>query len=56
MSLSLYPLCCALFHPQAKSQQDKRMWILHLKRLILENHPAKIPAKVRHGASNVCPR
>lgn len=23
------------------------MWILHLKRLILENHPAKIPAKVR---------
>lgn len=33
--------------PQAKSQQDKRMWILHLKRLILENHPAKIPAKVR---------
>lgn len=33
-------------HSQAKSQQDKRMWILHLKRLILENHPAKIPAKV----------
>uniref|UniRef100_A0A8C5SH99 Pleckstrin homology and RhoGEF domain containing G1 n=1 Tax=Laticauda laticaudata TaxID=8630 RepID=A0A8C5SH99_LATLA len=30
---------------QAKSQQDKRLWILHLKRLILENHPAKIPAK-----------
>lgn len=23
------------------------MWILHLKRLILENHPAKIPAKVK---------
>ncbi|MEQ2171522.1 hypothetical protein GOODEAATRI_011564 [Goodea atripinnis] len=32
-------------HILAKSQQDKRMWILHLKRLILENHPAKIPAK-----------
>lgn len=37
----------SLSSPQAKSQQDKRMWILHLKRLILENHPAKIPAKVR---------
>lgn len=37
------------FHlpPQAKSQQDKRLWVLHLKRLILENHAAKIPAKVR---------
>lgn len=35
-----------MLSPQAKSQQDKRMWILHLKRLILENHPAKIPAKV----------
>lgn len=37
----------SLMHFQAKSQQDKRMWVLHLKRLILENHPAKIPAKVR---------
>lgn len=37
----------AQFFYQAKSQQDKRLWILHLKRLILENHPAKIPAKVR---------
>ncbi|XP_061560814.1 pleckstrin homology domain-containing family G member 1 isoform X1 [Phycodurus eques] len=34
---------------QAKSQQDKRMWILHLKRLILENHPAKIPAKAKQA-------
>lgn len=44
-----YYLLCDVFAPcpQAKSQQDKRMWILHLKRLILENHPAKIPAKVR---------
>uniref|UniRef100_A0A672YNX4 Pleckstrin homology and RhoGEF domain containing G1 n=1 Tax=Sphaeramia orbicularis TaxID=375764 RepID=A0A672YNX4_9TELE len=50
------PLSFSVFHyknpklqhtVQAKSQQDKRMWILHLKRLILENHPAKIPAKVR---------
>uniref|UniRef100_A0A672YNY3 Pleckstrin homology and RhoGEF domain containing G1 n=1 Tax=Sphaeramia orbicularis TaxID=375764 RepID=A0A672YNY3_9TELE len=48
------PLSFSVFHyknpklqhtVQAKSQQDKRMWILHLKRLILENHPAKIPAK-----------
>lgn len=37
----------AQFFYQAKSQQDKRLWILHLKRLILENHPAKIPAKVK---------
>uniref|UniRef100_A0A674A2R4 Pleckstrin homology and RhoGEF domain containing G1 n=1 Tax=Salmo trutta TaxID=8032 RepID=A0A674A2R4_SALTR len=56
------PLSFSVFHyknpklqhtVQAKSQQDKRMWILHLKRLILENHPAKIPAKVRHGAGNM---
>uniref|UniRef100_A0A8C4SKN0 Pleckstrin homology and RhoGEF domain containing G1 n=1 Tax=Erpetoichthys calabaricus TaxID=27687 RepID=A0A8C4SKN0_ERPCA len=49
------PLSFSVFHyknpklqhtVQAKSQQDKRLWILHLKRLILENHPAKIPAKV----------
>ncbi|NWH82528.1 PKHG1 protein, partial [Piaya cayana] len=50
------PLSFSVFHyknpkmqhtVQAKSQQDKRLWILHLKRLILENHPAKIPAKVK---------
>ncbi|KAL4661000.1 pleckstrin homology domain-containing family G member 1 [Arapaima gigas] len=49
------PLSFSVFHyknpkiqhtVQAKSQQDKRMWILQLKRLILENHPAKIPAKI----------
>lgn len=40
----------AKFFYQAKSQQDKRLWILHLKRLILENHPAKIPAKVKKKA------
>ncbi|NXH15566.1 PKHG1 protein, partial [Bucco capensis] len=34
---------------QAKSQQEKRLWILHLKRLILENHPAKIPAKAKQA-------
>ncbi|XP_049991667.1 pleckstrin homology domain-containing family G member 1 isoform X6 [Alexandromys fortis] len=34
---------------QAKSQQDKRLWVLHLKRLILENHAAKIPAKAKQA-------
>nr|XP_057912243.1 pleckstrin homology domain-containing family G member 1 isoform X1 [Doryrhamphus excisus] len=52
------PLSFSVFHyknpklqhtVQAKSQQDKRTWILHLKRLILENHPAKIPAKAKQA-------
>ncbi|XP_073528776.1 pleckstrin homology domain-containing family G member 1 isoform X2 [Phyllobates terribilis] len=52
------PLSFTVFHyknpklqhtVQAKSQQDKRLWILHLKRLILENHPAKIPAKAKQA-------
>ncbi|XP_041720821.2 pleckstrin homology domain-containing family G member 1 isoform X1 [Coregonus clupeaformis] len=52
------PLSFSVFHyknpklqhtVQAKSQQDKRMWILHLKKLILENHPAKIPAKAKQA-------
>ncbi|KAJ8797248.1 hypothetical protein J1605_017476 [Eschrichtius robustus] len=47
------PLSFSVFHYQnpklqhtVQSQQDKRLWVLHLKRLILENHAAKIPAKV----------
>ncbi|XP_050952242.1 pleckstrin homology domain-containing family G member 1 isoform X2 [Labeo rohita] len=52
------PLSFSVFHyknpklqhtVQAKSQQDKKMWVLHLKRLILENHPAKIPAKAKQA-------
>eukprot|EP00062_Callorhinchus_milii_P009697 gi/632953780/ref/XP_007892610.1/ PREDICTED: pleckstrin homology domain-containing family G member 1 isoform X2 [Callorhinchus milii] len=52
------PLSFSVFHyknpkvqhtVQAKSVQDKRLWILHLKRLILENHPAKIPAKAKQA-------
>ncbi|XP_036904979.1 pleckstrin homology domain-containing family G member 1 isoform X2 [Sturnira hondurensis] len=52
------PLSFSVFHyknpklqhtVQAKSQQDKRLWILHLKRLILENHAAKIPAKAKQA-------
>uniref|UniRef100_A0A672N6J8 Pleckstrin homology and RhoGEF domain containing G1 n=1 Tax=Sinocyclocheilus grahami TaxID=75366 RepID=A0A672N6J8_SINGR len=55
------PLSFSVFHyknpklqhtVQAKSQQDKRMWVLHLKRLILENHPAKIPAKTAVAKSD----
>ncbi|XP_051947856.1 pleckstrin homology domain-containing family G member 1 isoform X3 [Xyrauchen texanus] len=52
------PLSFSVFHyknpklqhtVQAKSQQDKRIWVLHLKRLILENHTAKIPAKAKQA-------
>ncbi|XP_048210242.1 pleckstrin homology domain-containing family G member 1 isoform X2 [Perognathus longimembris pacificus] len=52
------PLSFTVFHyknpklqhtVQAKSQQDKRLWVLHLKRLILENHAAKIPAKAKQA-------
>ncbi|KAK1171522.1 hypothetical protein AOXY_G6370 [Acipenser oxyrinchus oxyrinchus] len=52
------PLSFSVFHyknpklqhtVQARSQQDKRLWILYLKRLILENHPAKIPAKAKQA-------
>ncbi|XP_004598414.2 pleckstrin homology domain-containing family G member 1 [Ochotona princeps] len=52
------PLSFSVFHyknpklqhtVQAKSQQDKRLWVLHLKWLILENHSAKIPAKAKQA-------
>ncbi|XP_057184150.1 pleckstrin homology domain-containing family G member 1 [Triplophysa rosa] len=52
------PLSFSVFHyknpklqhtVQAKSHQDKKTWVLHLKRLILENHPAKIPAKAKQA-------
>ncbi|XP_069765777.1 pleckstrin homology domain-containing family G member 3-like isoform X2 [Narcine bancroftii] len=32
---------------QAKNQEEKRLWIHYLKRLIVENHPASIPQKAR---------
>ncbi|MEJ1275387.1 pleckstrin homology domain containing family G (with RhoGef domain) member 1 [Cricetulus griseus] len=56
------PLSFSVFHyknpklqhtVQAKSQQDKRLWVLHLKRLILENHAAKIPAKTIQASATV---
>uniref|UniRef100_A0A8C8VGZ3 Uncharacterized protein n=1 Tax=Pelusios castaneus TaxID=367368 RepID=A0A8C8VGZ3_9SAUR len=31
---------------QARNQEEKRLWIHYLKRLIVENHPASIPQKV----------
>uniref|UniRef100_UPI00398EBBAC pleckstrin homology domain-containing family G member 1 n=1 Tax=Pristiophorus japonicus TaxID=55135 RepID=UPI00398EBBAC len=32
---------------QAKNQEEKRLWIHYLKRLIVENHPASIPQKAK---------
>ncbi|XP_038548492.1 pleckstrin homology domain-containing family G member 3 [Micropterus salmoides] len=32
---------------QTKNQEEKRLWVHYLKRLILENHPASFPQKVR---------
>ncbi|XP_078389242.1 uncharacterized protein LOC144671305 [Cetorhinus maximus] len=32
---------------QAKNQEEKRLWIYYLKRLIVENHPASIPQKAK---------
>uniref|UniRef100_A0A670JC91 Pleckstrin homology and RhoGEF domain containing G2 n=1 Tax=Podarcis muralis TaxID=64176 RepID=A0A670JC91_PODMU len=31
---------------QVRNQEEKRLWIHYLKRLIVENHPASIPQKV----------
>ncbi|XP_015274270.1 PREDICTED: pleckstrin homology domain-containing family G member 2 [Gekko japonicus] len=32
---------------QVKNQEEKRLWIHYLKRLIVENHPASIPQKAK---------
>uniref|UniRef100_A0A673H5T9 Pleckstrin homology domain containing, family G (with RhoGef domain) member 2 n=1 Tax=Sinocyclocheilus rhinocerous TaxID=307959 RepID=A0A673H5T9_9TELE len=32
---------------QAKNQEEKRLWLHYLKRMIVENHPASLPQKVR---------
>nr|XP_005987965.2 PREDICTED: pleckstrin homology domain-containing family G member 2-like [Latimeria chalumnae] len=32
---------------QTKNQEEKRLWIHYLKRLIVENHPASIPQKAK---------
>lgn len=31
---------------QAKNQEEKRLWLHYLKRMIVENHPASLPQKV----------
>lgn len=36
---------------QAKNQEEKRLWVHYLKRLIVENHPASLPQKVRETES-----
>ncbi|XP_031698163.1 pleckstrin homology domain-containing family G member 3-like, partial [Anarrhichthys ocellatus] len=33
---------------QAKTVEEKKLWAHHIKRIILENHQAIIPQKVRH--------
>ncbi|XP_037533830.1 pleckstrin homology domain-containing family G member 3, partial [Nematolebias whitei] len=32
---------------QTKNQEEKRLWVHYLKRLIIENHPASLPQKAR---------
>uniref|UniRef100_A0A8C4UR01 Pleckstrin homology and RhoGEF domain containing G3 n=1 Tax=Falco tinnunculus TaxID=100819 RepID=A0A8C4UR01_FALTI len=41
---------------QAKSVEEKRVWTHHIKRLILENHHAIIPQKVRAERDGYPPR
>lgn len=36
---------------QAKSVEEKRLWAQHIKRLILENHNAIVPQKVKSFSS-----
>ncbi|XP_027031020.2 uncharacterized protein plekhg2 isoform X1 [Tachysurus fulvidraco] len=41
---------------QAKNQEEKRLWLHYLKRLIVENHPASLPQKARQVlGDNFCP-
>lgn len=35
-----------LLYLQAKNQEEKRLWLHYLKRMIVENHPASLPQKV----------
>ncbi|XP_064157282.1 uncharacterized protein plekhg2 isoform X2 [Anguilla rostrata] len=40
---------------QAKNQEEKRLWLHYLKRLIVENHPASLPQKARQVlGDNLC--
>lgn len=40
---------------QAKSVEEKKLWAHHIKRIILENHHAIIPQKVRESNSDLTP-
>lgn len=31
---------------QTKNQEEKRLWVHYLKKLIVENHPTSLPQKV----------
>uniref|UniRef100_A0A4W5QIL4 DH domain-containing protein n=1 Tax=Hucho hucho TaxID=62062 RepID=A0A4W5QIL4_9TELE len=39
---------------QTKNQEEKRLWLHYLKRLIVENHLASLPQKVRHYGQLTC--
>lgn len=39
---------CVVILFQAKTAEEKKLWAHHIKRLILENHQAIIPQKVRN--------
>ncbi|XP_024133068.1 serine/arginine repetitive matrix protein 2 isoform X3 [Oryzias melastigma] len=39
---------------QAKNQEEKRLWVHYLKRLIVENHPASLPQKARQVLGDSC--
>uniref|UniRef100_A0A3Q2DW04 Mucin-5AC-like n=1 Tax=Cyprinodon variegatus TaxID=28743 RepID=A0A3Q2DW04_CYPVA len=38
---------------QTKNQEEKRLWVHYLKRLIVENHPASLPQKVRRSVREI---
>uniref|UniRef100_A0A3Q2E3Z8 Pleckstrin homology domain-containing family G member 3-like n=1 Tax=Cyprinodon variegatus TaxID=28743 RepID=A0A3Q2E3Z8_CYPVA len=43
---------------QAKTVEEKKLWAHHIKRIILENHPAAIPQKAKEAIlemDSVCP-
>ncbi|XP_077962036.1 pleckstrin homology domain-containing family G member 2 isoform X2 [Gasterosteus aculeatus] len=41
---------------QTKNQEEKRLWVHYLKRLIVENHPASLPQKARQVlGDDFCP-
>uniref|UniRef100_A0A673IGN2 DH domain-containing protein n=1 Tax=Sinocyclocheilus rhinocerous TaxID=307959 RepID=A0A673IGN2_9TELE len=41
---------------QAKNQEEKRLWLHYLKRMIVENHPASLPQKYSCYVSHSAPQ